>query len=393
MSATQDDITRIIDSIALRDQRIINAEMDLRSLKEDLHRLVEENRKLREETLPMIRFAKDRSHPLPVPEQPLSAPLTEFKGDKANSGLSRKFSTKRLFLGSTPKNTSPTIPSSSHFQDTMSLDPSAAAQIAARDLLNTGSQHSPSQISQLSPTSPGYNMNTSGSGSAARTFATSGPQSGPDLHSYAGTSYHQNNSTATTLRGGRDNDTSHLSSTASTLLGVPPMISTSAPSQTSTSRDRDRDRDRDRGDRDRDRDRDRERERERERDKDNNIEIFKSFRISLDDPCHKVLPIALKRYQINDDWRQYALYIVHGDQERCLGLEEKPLMLFKQLDNQGRKPIFMLRKHASPAGEGWSGPGGAAAASGGSGGSGGGGGNTSNMSRAESMRGLPGGVL
>jgi len=45
---------------------------------------------------------------------------------------------------------------------------------------------------------------------------------------------------------------------------------------------------------------------------------------------------------------------VHGDQERCLGLEEKPLMLFKQLDKEGRKPMFMLRRHASPQ-EGWSG--------------------------------------
>lgn len=111
-----------------------------------------------------------------------------------------------------------------------------------------------------------------------------------------------------------------------------------------------------------------------------NIEIFKSFRVSIEDPCEKVLPVALKRYQINDDWRQYALYIVHGDQERCLGLQEKPLMLFKQLDREGRKPMFMLRKHASPAGEGWSSAGGAGAGGGGGGGSADG-------------RGLPGGVL
>lgn len=62
---------------------------------------------------------------------------------------------------------------------------------------------------------------------------------------------------------------------------------------------------------------------------------------------------ALKRYNIQDDWRQYALYIVHGDQERCLGLQEKPLLLFKQLDKEGRKPMFMLRRHAAPV-EGWS---------------------------------------
>ncbi len=78
------------------------------------------------------------------------------------------------------------------------------------------------------------------------------------------------------------------------------------------------------------------------------VEIFKSFRVSIDDPCHKVLPVALKKYNITADWRQYALYIVHGDQERCLGLSEKPLILFKQLDREGRKPMFMLRKHAQP---------------------------------------------
>jgi hypothetical protein len=83
------------------------------------------------------------------------------------------------------------------------------------------------------------------------------------------------------------------------------------------------------------------------------VEIFKSFRVSIDDPCRVVLPVALKRYNITDDWRQYALYIVHGDMERCLGLDEKPLMLFKQLDREGRKPMFMLRRHASPQ-EGWS---------------------------------------
>ncbi len=74
------------------------------------------------------------------------------------------------------------------------------------------------------------------------------------------------------------------------------------------------------------------------------VEIFKSFRVSMDDPCFKVLPAALKKYNINAPWEQYALYIVYGDKERCLGMEEKPLILFKQLDKEGKKPMFMLRK-------------------------------------------------
>ena len=75
----------------------------------------------------------------------------------------------------------------------------------------------------------------------------------------------------------------------------------------------------------------------------------------MEDPCEKVLPAALKKYNINADWKNYALYIVYGDQERCLGLKEKPLILFKQLDKEGRKPMFMLRRHAAPM-EGHSGP-------------------------------------
>lgn len=77
-------------------------------------------------------------------------------------------------------------------------------------------------------------------------------------------------------------------------------------------------------------------------------EIFKSFRVSKEDPCYKVLPAALKRYNIDADPGCYALYIVHGDQERCLGREERPLLLFKKLAEEGRKPMFMLRKHNSP---------------------------------------------
>jgi hypothetical protein len=74
------------------------------------------------------------------------------------------------------------------------------------------------------------------------------------------------------------------------------------------------------------------------------IEIFTSFRVGMDDPCWKVLPAALKKYNIQADWREYALYIVYGGTERCCGLEEKPLTIFKDLDRQGVKPMFMLRK-------------------------------------------------
>ncbi|KAG5365936.1 Protein STE50 [Yarrowia sp. B02] len=72
-------------------------------------------------------------------------------------------------------------------------------------------------------------------------------------------------------------------------------------------------------------------------------EPFKSFRVTLDDPCYKVLPAALRRYKINGDWKQYALLVCYGDQERLLGLEEKPLIIFKELQDAGKQPVFMLR--------------------------------------------------
>lgn len=85
----------------------------------------------------------------------------------------------------------------------------------------------------------------------------------------------------------------------------------------------------------------------------------KSFRVTLEDPCWKVLPAALKKYKINDDWKMYALFICFGNtgerkrfmnfmteadmSERCLSYDEKPLMLFQKLKESGQKPVFMLR--------------------------------------------------
>jgi hypothetical protein len=102
---------------------------------------------------------------------------------------------------------------------------------------------------------------------------------------------------------------------------------------------------------------------------------------------------------------------VHGDQERCLGLNEKPLILFKQLDREGRKPMFMLRKHASPmegssstvgaggvSGVGGGGNGGGSGSAGlgvGNMGGSGGGGDGMGIAGGSGQRGLqlPGGVL
>lgn len=73
-------------------------------------------------------------------------------------------------------------------------------------------------------------------------------------------------------------------------------------------------------------------------------DLLKDLRVKLDDPCWKVLPVALGKSNIEDDWQSYALYIMYGSCERYVGLEEKPLALFKDLDREGKMPCFTLRK-------------------------------------------------
>ncbi|PVU93666.1 hypothetical protein BB561_003122 [Smittium simulii] len=77
-------------------------------------------------------------------------------------------------------------------------------------------------------------------------------------------------------------------------------------------------------------------------------EAFKSFKIAMDHTCHKVLPLALKKYNINDDFKNYRLSIrtiTSGKQvEHVLDYNEKPLELFHKLKNKGLSPIFVLKR-------------------------------------------------
>jgi hypothetical protein len=79
-------------------------------------------------------------------------------------------------------------------------------------------------------------------------------------------------------------------------------------------------------------------------DSDPSIELFKSLRVSVEDETHVVLPAALRRYGITAGFDDYGLWVVYENQERLVQKHEKPLLLFKQLDGEGKKPMFMLRK-------------------------------------------------
>jgi len=326
---TQEDFAKVIRVVQARDERLHANEIELRHLKDDLSKVLEENKRLREEILPLVRAFKDSQQPLPTPHEHIltSPPAAE---QRSGSSLSRKFSTKRLFLASGgPKNPSPTIPEGRALVDRSSLDPSAAALAASSHLtasLAAGQQMSPNSVPQPSPTSPAYTQTPN------RTYNRSDlPRSGhPDSEStpsWPQTNAWGSDSTAVSDRNRDPRNTPAPLSTRQPLRNTAPTpnpendrdppLSGGTMSSTPSNNPQ--------------------------------VEIFKSFRVSIDDPCHKVLPVALKKYNITADWRQYALYIVHGDQERCLGLNERPLILFKQLDKEGRKPMFMLRKHAAPA--------------------------------------------
>ncbi|SCW03027.1 LAFE_0G01332g1_1 [Lachancea fermentati] len=74
-------------------------------------------------------------------------------------------------------------------------------------------------------------------------------------------------------------------------------------------------------------------------------EPLKHLRASKEDSCERILKNAMKRHNLNEqDWKQYVLVICYGDQERILELDEKPVMIFKTLKQQGLHPAIMLRQ-------------------------------------------------
>lgn len=299
----------------------------------EMRKITEEYRRLREDLLPVFRMAKE-GQPLPYhPNAPsgqnynqqyaaydnsatISPPAPGPSSGQSGGGLQRKFSTKQFFLGSTPKNASPTHQSQERTMMEQALDPSAAAERAVLSsshlaAMNGGQpQTSPALSPNIpSPTSPPHQMKTlSGSTLASRSYRN-------EINTPSG------RSTFT----GNESDTlnSYQSYPRDSMKpgGQPRRAPTPALDAQSSS-----------------------------------VEIFKSFRVSMEDPCWKVLPAALKKYNINAPAEQYALYIVFGDQERCLERDEKPLILFKQLDKEGKKPMFMLRK-THPEGPGSEPPG------------------------------------
>lgn len=336
-------MSRIIQSIKLRDDRFSQME-------QELQRVTDEYRKLRDELLPIFRMAKDRSHPLPFPTAAAASPdlqhhedmmsplVSQLPPEKAASSLSRKFSTKQLFLGRTPKGNSPThvpqsIPENKPVNGNSNLDPSAAALAASSHLTATMNGDytqpatSPSRPNIPSPTSPNAYASKPSQTLAQRTYRDATVPGGgarsnlhPQIDDSQSHSVYSTTSTLIPSERERSGPTPTPGSMARSNRNPPREISTSTatdmgsePSSAPSSARSD-------------------------------IEIFKSFRVSMDDPCKKVLPAALRKYNIYADPKNYALYIVYGDNEKMLKDDDIPLEHFKSLHKAGLKPMFMLRK-------------------------------------------------
>jgi protein STE50 len=306
-TATLKDIKQLVEQLRLRDERMSMAEMELR-------RITQEYARLREDLLPVFRMAKE-GQPLPYPStetngqnsynydrsNAISPPVPTTSSNQSGGDLSRKVSTKMYF--EPPKNASPTYNFQSGQERSLmeqALDPTNAAEravasssyLAASQPSTSPGHPSPNQPSPTSPPTLG------GSTLASRSYRSD--QATPARSTFPGDEQYQPSTYS------RDSTKPAPSRRAPT-----PALDTPSGGGGAS------------------------------------VEIFKSFRVSMEDPCYKVLPAALKKYNINAPWEQYALYIVYGDKERCLGMEEKPLILFKQLDKEGKKPMFMLRKLAA----------------------------------------------
>lgn len=69
------------------------------------------------------------------------------------------------------------------------------------------------------------------------------------------------------------------------------------------------------------------------------------FKASSEDTGLKLLQSAIRKNNIpKEDWSRYALVICYDDKERIVKLNEKPVSIFKDLQEQGKNPTIMLRE-------------------------------------------------
>lgn len=295
---TRGTLTTFIGPLAVSDcldEKLAVAETEIKRLTENLARL-------KDQLIPVFKIVKEYQ-PLPTPD------LVTPTSSSSQPSLSRKFSTKKLFLSSTPRQASPVSTPTGNMNDYPASPLSPSKYIDITPATSSSRQNTPVHTHALPPVQESHAYNSSSSLPTRLPPPPRPPPPGvtplqvkrdlrnhdreglPSAHSIISTAHTANhNHNGGSGSGNSSNNTSMSSSTSVN-------------------------------------------------------DQFKSFRVNLDDPCSKVLPAALKRYKIQSDWRDYSLFICYADQERCLGLEEKPLLVFQELQKANKSPVFMLRKH------------------------------------------------
>ncbi|KAK9453976.1 hypothetical protein V1511DRAFT_527545 [Dipodascopsis uninucleata] len=286
------DVQRLIKSLELRDQRIMQAEQEIR-------RLVDNYNRLREDLLPIFKLAKE-SKPLPKPDTspayhssvqssvanrhsmfvPQSSSFGQSFGPQ--SSISKKPSTKKISTSGSSIN--PVAVSNASFMQSYSSSSTKSpthsdwADHSRSTVLSTAAN---STISTL-PSGPSASSASSGLGSSS--VPSSVNHHSPKLYQ------------STPSQGASQ-------STSSTLRIMSPSSGSGHQSL---------------------------------------AEPFKAFKLK-EEPCYKVLPAIVKDFNINDDWRQYALLLSFEGQERILGMDEKPLSIIKEMQDAGKSPTVFLR--------------------------------------------------
>ncbi|RKP04389.1 hypothetical protein THASP1DRAFT_33851 [Thamnocephalis sphaerospora] len=72
-------------------------------------------------------------------------------------------------------------------------------------------------------------------------------------------------------------------------------------------------------------------------------EAYKSVRITIESTSQQILDLALRKYDLMEDGKDYTLLIVHNNRERPFGPRYQPLRLYQQLKQANEDPRFVMR--------------------------------------------------
>ena len=228
---------------------------------------------------------------------PPSTTPTNLTPLTTGSSLARKFSTKKLFLGGSRK----TPDTDRQMEISKPLMSPTYLNGVAEERTRPESPRSPTKTSipitpgLNAPTTPYYTANLDASSTSLNTSGTYGQ--------YTPTTSWSTTSPVTPRRSERTSEDvdpisqprNRSNSATDTSNDTPPQTTTSTTTMTTSSSSR------------------QERSRpSRERNKDVSNPM-KSFRVNLEDPCWKVLPAAMKKYDVRGKEEDYRLYITYGD--------------------------------------------------------------------------------